>query len=42
MSEGEMKCIGVSADLKKRFGSGFKLSIQVEKGYDTGIKKFFK
>jgi ABC-type multidrug transport system ATPase subunit len=35
MSEGEMKCIGVSADLKKRFGSGFKLSIQVEKGYDT-------
>jgi len=32
MSEGEMKCIGVSADLKNRFGEGFKVSIQVSKG----------
>lgn len=32
MSEGEIKCIGVSADLKNRFGEGYKLAIQVAKG----------
>src|SRR5689334_15129886 len=32
MADGEMECIGVSADLKHRFGSGFKLSMQVSKG----------
>jgi len=32
MSDGEIECIGVSADLKHRFGSGFKLSMQVSKG----------
>lgn len=35
MAEGEIKCIGVSADLKNRFGQGFKLSIQVARGHDT-------
>lgn len=33
MSEGEIKCIGVSADLKSRFGEGYKLSLQLEKGH---------
>eukprot|EP01114_Cavostelium_apophysatum_P009754 TRINITY_DN2300_c0_g1_i1.p1 TRINITY_DN2300_c0_g1~~TRINITY_DN2300_c0_g1_i1.p1 ORF type:complete len:1800 (+),score=493.64 TRINITY_DN2300_c0_g1_i1:225-5624(+) len=33
MADGEIKCIGVSADLKNRFGEGFKLSVQVERGY---------
>lgn len=33
MAEGEIKCIGVSADLKSRFGEGFKLSIQVDAKY---------
>lgn len=32
MAEGEIKCIGVSADLKNRFGEGYKLAIQVAKG----------
>eukprot|EP01118_Nematostelium_gracile_P008164 TRINITY_DN2698_c0_g1_i3.p1 TRINITY_DN2698_c0_g1~~TRINITY_DN2698_c0_g1_i3.p1 ORF type:complete len:600 (+),score=136.61 TRINITY_DN2698_c0_g1_i3:37-1800(+) len=32
MAKGSIKCIGVSADLKNRFGSGFKLSLQVQKG----------
>lgn len=29
MAEGEIKCIGVAADLKSRFGEGYKLSLQV-------------
>eukprot|EP01114_Cavostelium_apophysatum_P020991 TRINITY_DN7191_c0_g1_i5.p1 TRINITY_DN7191_c0_g1~~TRINITY_DN7191_c0_g1_i5.p1 ORF type:complete len:1762 (+),score=405.22 TRINITY_DN7191_c0_g1_i5:86-5371(+) len=33
IADGEMKCIGVSADLKNRFGDGFKLAIQVGKGH---------
>eukprot|EP01117_Protostelium_nocturnum_P005730 TRINITY_DN2068_c0_g1_i1.p1 TRINITY_DN2068_c0_g1~~TRINITY_DN2068_c0_g1_i1.p1 ORF type:complete len:1746 (+),score=587.77 TRINITY_DN2068_c0_g1_i1:107-5344(+) len=32
MSHGEIKCIGLSADLKGRFGEGFKLSFQVGRG----------
>jgi len=44
MADGEMKCIGVSAELKNRFGEGFKLSVQIAKGFpeepvDTFIKK---
>jgi len=34
MSEGEAQCIGVSADLKNRYGGGFKLSLQVARGED--------
>eukprot|EP01117_Protostelium_nocturnum_P005789 TRINITY_DN2086_c0_g1_i1.p1 TRINITY_DN2086_c0_g1~~TRINITY_DN2086_c0_g1_i1.p1 ORF type:complete len:977 (-),score=310.06 TRINITY_DN2086_c0_g1_i1:119-3049(-) len=34
MAHGEIKCIGLSADLKGRFGEGFKLSLQVGRGAD--------
>ena len=41
MSEGEIKCIGVGANLKGRFGEGFKLSIQTLKNVDQEkIHKF--
>lgn len=36
MAAGEVKCIGPSADLKNRFGQGFKLSLQVSRGKDEG------
>lgn len=34
MADGEVKCLGVSADLKHRFGEGFKVSVQVAKHED--------
>lgn len=34
MADGEVKCIGVSADLKHRFGEGFKVSVQVAKHHN--------
>jgi len=34
MADGEIQCIGVSADLKKRYGEGYKLSVQVARGKD--------
>jgi len=34
MIDGRLKCFGVSADLKSRFGEGYKLSIQTAKYYD--------
>jgi ABC-type multidrug transport system ATPase subunit len=43
MADGEVKCIGVSADLKNRFGEGYKLSVQVAKGYDQEpVDQFIK
>ena len=32
MIDGELKCIGISADLKNRYGEGYKLSIQTARG----------
>jgi len=32
MADGEIECIGVSADLKRRFGEGYKLAVQVARG----------
>ncbi len=46
MVDGRIKAIGVSADLKKRFGDGFKLALQLKKGADSTpahqfVKKLF-
>ena len=43
MADGESKCIGVSADLKNRFGRGFKISVQVgKKKNDQAAARFMK
>ncbi len=43
MTEGELRCIGVSADLKSRFGEGYKLSVQVAKnGNQDTVDQFIK
>jgi len=43
MADGEIQCIGVSADLKKRFGEGYKLSVQVARGMsDQPAHEFIK
>jgi len=43
MTDGELKCIGVSADLKNRFGEGYKLSVQVsKKGNIEEVDQFIK
>lgn len=41
MADGEVKCIGLSADLKSRFGEGYKLSVQVARnGNEEEVHKF--
>jgi len=43
MSEGDIRCIGVSADLKNRYGEGYKLSVQVAKnGNEEQVDQFVK
>jgi len=37
MANGEMRCIGESADLKNRFGEGYKVSVQVARGHDQKV-----
>ena len=43
MNNGEIDCIGVSADLKRRFGDGYKLAVQVARGTsDEDADKFIR
>mmetsp|Transcript_22388 Transcript_22388/g.37501 ORF Transcript_22388/g.37501 Transcript_22388/m.37501 type:complete len:840 (+) Transcript_22388:121-2640(+) len=39
-STGKLRCLGTAADLKRRFGSGFKLRITSPVEYEAGAHKF--
>ena len=39
-ADGELKCVGTSTSLKKRFGKGYKLTVHSEAKYESEARKF--